>query len=522
MSRHVAFAILVVAVIPSALIAFYSRDMPHLGSVHDDSIYWVCAKSLAQGAGYRILSLPGEPFQTKYPPLYPLALSLVWMANPRFPDNLPLATALSWAFLPVYLVLVWRLLPSLGVSRREGTVVCVLLALNPLVILYSVSLMSELPFCCVLFGCFLLVLRAGQPESRWWVAAAAGTLGAAAYLTRNAAIPLLIAAPLWLLWRRRFAAAGLFFGLMVMAVAGWTLWGRAHLSGNADPILLYYTDYTGYHFANFSASETPLIIWRNIQEYFPGIGTIFVSPRGVGALEGNLFLSLLAAAALFSVIRLAVRRGLHPYHLFAALSVALLLPWAMGNHERVQRLTFPLLPLLLTGVVAEFAQAWRRLVARVSSGSGLSALAAAPALAALGFVALLCGLSWTSMNCHFPPFMQQWRSEVGETRRTYEWIKARVPPGRTLLADADPIVYLYTGRRACSLVVPFRILYKGNEGDVTRFVASAPEVARAQGVSYLVYRRTAKEHVLSGEVVDPPSGLPLVYENSRTAIYALD
>ncbi|MGE5567712.1 MAG: hypothetical protein ACM3S5_01625, partial [Rhodospirillales bacterium] len=394
MSTRVAFAILVVAVIPSALIALYSRDMPHFGWVHDDGLYFVCAKSLAQGSGYRILSLPGEPFQTKYPPLYPLALSLVWMVNPRFPDNLPLAAALSWVFLPVYLVLVWRLLPSLGVSRREGVVVCVLLALHPFVIVLSVNLMSELPFCCLLFGCFLLVLRAGQPESRWWVAAAAGALGAAAYLTRNAAIPLLIAAPLWLLWRRRFTAAGLFFGLMAMAVAAWTLWTRAHLAGGTNVHQLYYTDYVGYHFANFRISETPLVVWENLQEYFPGIGALFALPRDIGPLEGNLFLSLFAAAALFAVIRLAVRNGLHPYHLFAVLYVAFLLPWMLCHYDRAERLLFPLLPLFLAGTLTGFVEAWRRLVARVSSGSGLSVLAAAPVLAALGFVALLCCWSW--------------------------------------------------------------------------------------------------------------------------------
>ncbi len=49
--------------------------MPHLGFYHDDSIYWVSARSLATGDGYRIESLPGEPYQTKYPPLYPALLA---------------------------------------------------------------------------------------------------------------------------------------------------------------------------------------------------------------------------------------------------------------------------------------------------------------------------------------------------------------------------------------------------------------------------------------------------------------
>jgi len=74
MRRLLALAVLL-ALLPSAWLAWTFRDMPHLGQYHDDMIYWVTAKSLAQGSGYRILSLPDQPYQTKYPPLYPLLLS---------------------------------------------------------------------------------------------------------------------------------------------------------------------------------------------------------------------------------------------------------------------------------------------------------------------------------------------------------------------------------------------------------------------------------------------------------------
>src|SRR5215813_13966551 len=56
-----------------ALIRPYS-----FGSYHDDGLYGVLAKSLASGNGYRVISLPSEPHQTKSPPLYPFLLSLIW------------------------------------------------------------------------------------------------------------------------------------------------------------------------------------------------------------------------------------------------------------------------------------------------------------------------------------------------------------------------------------------------------------------------------------------------------------
>src|SRR5215467_2763830 len=102
--------VFVATLAPSVYLAWSLRAMPHLGFYHDDSIYWVSAKSLADGHGYKIASLPGEPYQTKYPPLYPALLSLIWRIDPNFPSNLPWATLFSWLCLPAYLAVVWAFL----------------------------------------------------------------------------------------------------------------------------------------------------------------------------------------------------------------------------------------------------------------------------------------------------------------------------------------------------------------------------------------------------------------------------
>ena len=94
--RFFAYLLPVVLLIPSAWFAWSNRDMPHFGDAHDDSLYYIGAKTFAQGSEYRILSLPGEPFQTKYPPLYPLYLSAAWRIDPQVPSNLRWATLLAW------------------------------------------------------------------------------------------------------------------------------------------------------------------------------------------------------------------------------------------------------------------------------------------------------------------------------------------------------------------------------------------------------------------------------------------
>src|SRR4051794_35516089 len=102
------FAVALALLIPSASLVWRFGDVPTFGDLHDDSVYFASAKSLAGGGGYRIESLPGEPAQTKYPPLYPLLLSTAWRIDPNFPANLPIAAWLSWLAVPaIVLQLAW-------------------------------------------------------------------------------------------------------------------------------------------------------------------------------------------------------------------------------------------------------------------------------------------------------------------------------------------------------------------------------------------------------------------------------
>jgi len=109
--------LLVLVLLPSALFSWWNRDMPQLGIHHDDTIYWVGAKSIATGEGYRLLSYPGAPAQTKYPPLFPALLAVAWKINPAFPQNLPSAALLAWLMMPLYLLLVKRAVSDFGFSQ---------------------------------------------------------------------------------------------------------------------------------------------------------------------------------------------------------------------------------------------------------------------------------------------------------------------------------------------------------------------------------------------------------------------
>jgi hypothetical protein len=99
----------------ACLVPFYwtSYWAPAVGTIHDDGIYLVTAKALAEGKGYHIISLPDEPRQTKYPIGFPFLLAVVWKLFPHFPENVPvlklvpLASFFAWLAIGVFFARRW-------------------------------------------------------------------------------------------------------------------------------------------------------------------------------------------------------------------------------------------------------------------------------------------------------------------------------------------------------------------------------------------------------------------------------
>jgi hypothetical protein len=524
--RLPAAALWLLALVPSAYCAWIAMDMPYLGLYHDASLYWVSAKSLAQGSGYRILSLPGEPYQTKYPPLYPLALSLIWRASPGFPGNLQLATVIAWLFLPLYLLLARRTFADLGLGAVHSRVLVVLLALNPYVLIYAASLMSELPFCCLLFGCLYLATRAGAPGSGLRLAAAAGALAGAAYLTRTAVLPLLISAPLWFALRRQYRRAAVFCAAMLPAVLAWTFWVRAHPPPSSDQAMLYYIDYLKFHLSSFTWSDLPVLVSRNFQDLLTGIGGLFIPLELAAPLGGAHLLEVLGVLCIFCVVRLAWEKGASQYHLFAVGYVALLLPWQMGNHQRFLRLLFPVLPLLLAGVSREVWRTVRFLALRLKTGRSIALALGVPALTGVSLLCLWALALNLIMLASFPGFTRHSRAVLESARGAYSWISENTPADARVLSETDPLLYLYTGRHGMRLLTPARLLYFGQPADITRFTNDLAGYAHARNLRYIVLGSLAgapaRQHVMNGETVIAGPELRLVYQSPLTSVYALD
>ena len=478
--RLTAIGVFLLAIAPSAYLAWTLRSMPHLGYYHDDGIYWVSAKSLAEGGGYRIPSLPADPYQTKYPPLYPALLAGIWKLNPSFPGNLPDATLLAWLCLPLVLFALWHLLSRYGFDFPRRCALLIVAGWSPVVAVFSFSLMPELLFTALLLLSLILAERAGADDAPM-LAAFAGMAAALAYLTKSIAAPLLITVPACFLLRRRAKSGMMFFATMAPAVAGWQWWVARHMTHAQDRVSLYYTNYLGFQIYNVPLEDLGLVIWHNLDTALMGIGRLltFDVPVGSKHLE-----RVIAVAAIAGAVRLTRRTGLLQYPVAALGMAMLLLIW---HYPPDQRMVFPLYPLLLAGLLTELenirqalAASWRKpaFADRTAAAAGAGLLAALASF--VGFTTIY-GLGW-----FLPSLFGAYRADLDARRPAYAWISANAPRDANLYAYDDPLLYLYTGRRSCSIPIPSKFGYHNNDAGIDRLLDATADFAHEQHLDFVL------------------------------------
>ena len=447
--------------------------MPQTGILHDDALYLVAAKSLAEGNGYRIASLPDQPFQTKYPPLFPALLSVVWRIDPSFPGNLPKVMLLTWSCLVAAVFLAWRLMRRVGFSEMESVGLAAFVALSPVAVQFSVMAMSEVPFCALLLLSLLFIER-GQA---FW----AGVFGGLAFLTRGAALPLLVTAPLLYCWRRQFRNAAWFAAAMAPAVVGWQVWAALHRAP-ADALTLFYTDYVGYHRRDVAFAEWGDLFVFNLNPVVKAIGEllIFDEDSGLGPLT---LARVLMTASISGCVRLMRAGRMAHYGWFGALYVVQFLFW---NFPPTHRFFLPLLPLVAAGIWRE-ARSLGSIVAVAFAKKGADRVVA---FAMCGFLAFLgfefVRYAYFGLFQFLPPVFAQRREVLADKRAAHGWIAANVRPNAALLSYQDPVDYLYTGRRGYSLRVPPGVLKRADRGEIKRFFGELPSMMASHGVDHVV------------------------------------
>lgn len=518
MTRRIAIVIGFLSLL--ALIAgpvWEGRQQWHWGQGNDDGFYWVTAKSLASGEGYRVISLPGKPYSVKYPPLYPLYLSIAWRLQPSFPASLSVAAGLQALLLPIYLALLLILFRQFGFTWRRSFLLAGMTIVTLQAVLLTIMLFSELLFGCFLIATVLVTERATTltgRASRWW-ALVGGLLAGLAYLTRNAALPIFAAVPVFLFLRRRLSLAPYFFAFALPIAGGWHLWTFAHANPNVDPVN---TNYFQEYLRAIQLSGFWPMVFKQTAALSGAVADTFITQVN-DVFSGIPLQNVFLLAAVAGAIRLGRKRSWPLFVIFTGFYLVMLVCWWF---EGISRLIAPVWPVLLAGIAEEashFASLCERSIGKSkSNGVWISAPRWAMVLLAIVILARNDRETWRRVSSMMA---DEHRLRVNDLP-AFSWIAGHARKDAVVLAWKDPVTYLYTGVPAShslfEAVMPPKpdAIFKGSfsslpQGYESGLLLLSQSDVRSDSSDHALDGFRARAEALPGAILEYSSAAALIY-----------
>jgi hypothetical protein len=408
-----------------------------VGVFYDDGQYVILAKALASGEGYRYLNIPGHPAATHFPPAYPAFLAVLWWLWPSFPENVVLfrfATAVLFAIAAAG----WThfAISRLRLDARVALAGVIGFTLGIPVVLTTNVLFSEPLFLALLWPAILAAERAlSEDEETMLAPVAAGLLCGVLALVRT--IGIAGGVTLILLLARRRWRAGLLFALALGAcLLPWQIWTAAHLHDVPSALSASYGAYLPLiadTYREVGGQFFIAVVRKNAGELARPFMILF-APANSQALRLLLLLPLGVALAL------GVRRCWRAAPSlvgFLAAYLAIVVVWPFAPDRFIWGV-WPLIGVLFTLGVVEAAP-WR--------GAGRArwprlALLVGLAVAAVGY------LRYNAYGYAKGWYDSAQRSAAESSQPAAQWIARHGAPGDVVATDADPLIYLYTGRQA--------------------------------------------------------------------------
>jgi hypothetical protein len=469
-----AYAPLLAAALVCAVAASLVAPYP-VGLFHDDGVYLVLAKSIATGNGYRYLHLPGAPVATHYPPAYPLLLAVLWTLAPRFPANLTIILLANAALLGL---VAWGSARFL-ISRLEwppfaATAFALVATLSLPLIQLTTLVLSEITFLGMLFlvltSAERCVASRGSHLQDVLLGAGAGGL----VLVRAHGVVLVAALALVLVSRREWRRVGLCVAGAAMVIAPWQLWVTIHDAALPATLRGSYGSYTSWFATGLAdgglmfAGQT---IARNASEAAAILADRF-APWHPGMLRLIPLTFALALLAL-GIIRLWRRTPVTVAFLLAYVAVTLIWPYTPW------RFIWGIWPFVLLLAVEGGATIVRWHPAQRPMQVVRRCLF--PVLALLGL-----GLARAEVVAYRD---RAWASPIRDATRSIapamRWISQNTDPHETVIADAEPLVYLFTARPSMPPVA-FTAAEYVRPRDPAADVAALAELVRQFPVRYVV------------------------------------
>jgi hypothetical protein len=331
------------------------------GVWHDDGVYMLVSKSLAEGGGLRYTGVPGHPPAVKFPPLYPGVLAVLWLVLGSIGPVTLVAELLNLALLALAGTLfAWALARAGVVSRTRAIVVAALAFVSADLWRIALIPLSEALF-VALAACALVAWGPALDERRRWGWVPLSLSLVALVLTRSAGVAFVVGFAVALLVHRRVRRATLVVAPAVLTMVVWGAWA-AHEASLIPPSL---RDLLG-PYGGWLAAETigaPAAFVAGLPHQISGVlGEVasFLVPGLIGPIVWLAALPL-AVAALWGAVRLG--RSFAPIPWIVGAYLGMLVVWPYLD-RRLAVPVHPLVVVLLAVGGLDLIRRWRRPWAR--------------------------------------------------------------------------------------------------------------------------------------------------------------
>jgi hypothetical protein len=464
------------------LVLGYWRLVPGVcGFFHDDGIYVITAKALAQGQGYRLIFLPHSPIQTKFPILYPALLAIIWKLWPSFPNNLFLMKLLTLIFgaatvgLSYLYVIRFRYFP-----RPVACIAALFCATSAMFLYFSTETLSEMPFAfLVVLALWFFETRLEKPRLAFHQQLLVGVLLALPFLCRTVGVTLVFAGLVAQYCQGR-SLRWMMAGIAVVMLP-WVAWMLAGFGAwNHNPISGYYTDYLGWwaatglgSYIKFVMKNFIHIIIYSVTLPMEGFTNILHSITLWGFILFVIFAGSITFITLIGKLR---TWRILPLFIISYLVLILLWPW------NPYRFLIPILPFLLgyffDGIYSSL-RVGKILKCSLLVGLGLLILA--------NFKVDYLHSEQANHFCFSRVILWKNPPSWASYRNLFQWVKNHSRSDDVMASMEDPMIFLYSGRRA---IRPIKITPNfGEDGPDAKILGSAKnlyQTLNSYKIKYLI------------------------------------
>ena len=371
-----------VALVVGHLLLAWLSASPTIHTGGDNAAYMSLARSLAADGAYVEEWHPGAPPHSKYPPLYPALMALMILMGAKAWGTFKAASVL-FTGLAVAACYLWV---RKARGPRAAVAVTTLFAVAPAVLFSAQWILSDPLFLFLTLACLWLLTPGRDAPIHWLLLGAVAAM--AAYFTRSAGLPLVVAVAVWLALQKRWKLLGVFAG--VFAVPG-LLWQQRAGSDYVSEFWLVqpYVPDLGRVGPVDLLERVSANLWTYVTEYVP---TGLTGLEGVPAGVLGVVVAVLAAAGWIRRVRAGPGVG----EIFFLLYAVLVLAWpAVWSGDRFALPLFPLLLLYAGESLALGFRGWRERNRETEGSIGRSPWPARAVVVAVASTFLIpAGLTW--------------------------------------------------------------------------------------------------------------------------------